>query len=36
MSNGCSIDEFLRLTQALQTTYANKAAAPGAWQSGDK
>lgn len=36
MSNGRSIDEFLRLVKALQTSDANKVATPEAWQPGDK
>jgi len=36
MSNGRSIDEFLRLLKALQTSDANGVATPEAWQPGDK
>jgi len=36
MSNGRSIDEFLRLIQALQTSDAHKVATPEAWQPGEK
>ncbi|PLW76143.1 peroxiredoxin [Cohaesibacter celericrescens] len=36
MSNGRSIDEFLRLIKALQTSDANGVATPEAWQPGDK
>ncbi|MEZ5953163.1 MAG: peroxiredoxin [Hyphomonas sp.] len=36
MSNGRSIDEFLRLVTALQTSDANKVATPENWQPGDK
>ncbi len=36
MTNGRSIDEFLRLIQALQTSDANGVATPEAWQPGDK
>ena len=36
MTNGRSIDEFLRLVAALQTSDANKVATPEAWQPGDK
>lgn len=36
MSNGRSIDEFLRLVKAMQTSDANKVATPEAWQPGDK
>ena len=36
MTNGRSIDEFLRLVQALQTSDANGVATPEAWQPGDK
>lgn len=35
MSNGRSIDEFLRLVKALQTSDANKVATPEGWQPGD-
>ena len=36
MTNGRSIDEFLRLVEALQTSDANGVATPEAWQPGDK
>ena len=36
MSNGRSIQEFLRLVKAMQTSDANKVATPEAWQPGDK
>lgn len=36
MTNGRSIDEFVRLVAALQTSDANKVATPEAWQPGDK
>ena len=36
MSNGRSIDEFVRLITALQTSDANKVATPENWQPGDK
>ena len=36
MTNGRSIDEFLRLVTALQTSDANKVATPEGWQPGDK
>lgn len=36
MSNGRSIDEFLRLLAALQTSDANKVATPEGWKPGDK
>jgi peroxiredoxin (alkyl hydroperoxide reductase subunit C) len=36
MTNGRSIDEFLRLVAALQTSDANKVATPESWQPGDK
>ncbi len=36
MTNGRSIDEFLRLIQALQTSDANGVATPENWQPGDK
>ena len=36
MSNGRSIDEFVRLVKALQTSDAHKVATPEAWQPGDK
>lgn len=36
MTNGRSIDEFLRLVTALQTSDANGVATPEAWQPGDK
>jgi peroxiredoxin 2/4 len=35
MSNGRSIDEFLRLVKAMQTSDTNKCATPEAWQPGD-
>ncbi|MCA8968869.1 MAG: peroxiredoxin [Planctomycetes bacterium] len=35
MSNGRSIDEFLRLVRALRTTDEHKVATPEAWQPGD-
>jgi peroxiredoxin 2/4 len=35
MSNGRSIDEFLRLVAALQTADANKVATPENWQPGE-
>jgi len=35
MTNGRSIDEFLRLVNALQTSDANGVATPEAWQPGD-
>jgi peroxiredoxin 2/4 len=35
MSNGRSIDEFLRLVKAMQTSDANKCATPEAWQPGE-
>ncbi len=35
MTNGRSIDEFLRLVTALQTSDANKVATPEGWQPGD-
>ncbi|MEA3413148.1 MAG: peroxiredoxin [Pseudomonadota bacterium] len=35
MTNGRSIDEFLRLIQALQTSDANGVATPEAWKPGD-
>jgi peroxiredoxin 2/4 len=35
MSNGRSVDEFLRLVAALQTSDANKVATPENWQPGD-
>lgn len=35
MSNGRSIDEFLRLTKALQTSDANGVATPENWKEGD-
>ncbi|MCA8943974.1 MAG: peroxiredoxin [Planctomycetes bacterium] len=36
MSNGRSIDEFLRVLQALQTSDQHKVATPEAWKPGDK
>jgi len=36
MTNGRSIDEFVRLGAALQTSDANKVATPEAWQPGDR
>jgi peroxiredoxin (alkyl hydroperoxide reductase subunit C) len=36
MTNGRSIDEFVRLVTALQTSDANKVATPENWQPGDK
>lgn len=36
MSNGRSIDEFLRLLKALQTSDEHGVATPEAWQPGDK
>jgi peroxiredoxin (alkyl hydroperoxide reductase subunit C) len=36
MSNGRSIDEFLRLVAALQTSDAHKVATPEGWKPGDK
>ncbi|EIJ33586.1 peroxiredoxin [Thiothrix nivea] len=36
MTNGRSIDEFLRLVAALQTSDTNKVATPEGWQPGDK
>lgn len=35
MSNGRSIQEFLRLVKAMQTSDANQCATPEAWQPGD-
>jgi peroxiredoxin (alkyl hydroperoxide reductase subunit C) len=35
MSNGRSIDEFVRLLQAMQTSDANKVATPEGWKPGD-
>jgi len=35
MSNGRSVDEFLRLLKALQTSDANKVATPENWQPGE-
>ncbi len=35
MSNGRSVDEFLRLLAALQTSDANKVATPENWQPGE-
>ena len=36
MTNGRSVDEFLRLLQALQTSDTHKVATPEGWQPGDK
>ncbi|MDO6462214.1 peroxiredoxin [Granulosicoccaceae sp. 1_MG-2023] len=36
MSNGRSIDEFVRLVKALQTSTENGVATPEGWQPGDK
>lgn len=36
MSNGRSVDEFLRLLEALQTSDANGVATPENWHKGDK
>ncbi|NCA70434.1 MAG: peroxiredoxin [Sphingobacteriia bacterium] len=36
MSNGRSIDEFVRLVKAMQTSDAHKVATPEGWQPGDK
>lgn len=36
MSNGRSIDEFIRLLEALQTSDAHGVATPEAWKPGDK
>lgn len=36
MSNGRSIDEFVRLVKAMQTSDAHKIATPEGWQPGDK
>jgi peroxiredoxin (alkyl hydroperoxide reductase subunit C) len=36
MTNGRSIDEFVRLVTALQTSDANSIATPEGWQPGDK
>ncbi len=36
MSNGRSIDEFVRLVKAMQTSDANGVATPENWQPGDK
>ena len=36
MTNGRSIDEFVRLVAALQTSDANQVATPEGWQPGDK
>jgi peroxiredoxin (alkyl hydroperoxide reductase subunit C) len=36
MTNGRSIDEFVRLVAALQTADANQVATPEAWQPGDQ
>jgi peroxiredoxin (alkyl hydroperoxide reductase subunit C) len=36
MSNGRSIDEFVRLVQAMQTSDKHKVATPESWKPGDK
>jgi peroxiredoxin (alkyl hydroperoxide reductase subunit C) len=36
MSNGRSIDEFVRLVEAMQTSDEHKVATPENWQPGDK
>ncbi|MCB9871239.1 MAG: peroxiredoxin [Planctomycetes bacterium] len=36
MSNGRSVDEFVRILQALQTTDAHKVATPENWRPGDE
>ncbi|KUJ75376.1 peroxiredoxin [Thiomicrospira sp. XS5] len=36
MSNGRSMDEFVRIVKAMQTSDANACATPEAWQPGDK
>jgi C-terminal domain of 1-Cys peroxiredoxin len=36
MTNGRSIDEFLRLAVPLQTPHRHKAATPVGWRHGDK
>ena len=36
MTNGRSIDEFVRLLEALQTSDANGVATPEGWKKGDK
>ena len=36
MSNGRSIDEFVRLVKAMQTSDKHKVATPENWQPGDK
>jgi peroxiredoxin (alkyl hydroperoxide reductase subunit C) len=36
MTNGRSIDEFVRIVHALQTSDKNKVATPEGWQPGDK
>ena len=36
MSNGRSMDEFVRLVKAMQTSDAHKVATPAGWQPGDK
>jgi Peroxiredoxin len=36
MSNGRSMDEFVRIVKAMQTSDANSCATPEAWQPGDK
>ena len=36
MSNGRSIDEFVRLLEAMQTSDRNKVATPEGWRPGDK
>jgi peroxiredoxin (alkyl hydroperoxide reductase subunit C) len=35
MSNGRSVDGFVRLLQAMQTSDANKVATPESWKPGD-
>jgi peroxiredoxin (alkyl hydroperoxide reductase subunit C) len=35
MTNGRSIDEFLRLVKAMQTSDANQCATPENWQPGE-
>jgi peroxiredoxin (alkyl hydroperoxide reductase subunit C) len=35
MSNGRSVNEFLRLLKAMQTSDANACATPEAWQPGE-
>jgi len=36
MSNGRSMDEFVRLIKAMQTSDEHKVATPAAWQPGEK